>query len=363
MVARWVIPLAVVSVAACKPEFDNRNSQVTGLRILAVEADPPEAPPVDDLGMDVEIKYKALVVDATGPRPDAAVDWAYCTLPKPTSELNDTTIFCFYPSADWIKPFGTPGTEETGTLPGNGCNQFGPDVPSIPGQPPSRPADPDATGGYYQPMRLLLNTGAQYSYDLAQTRLRCNLPGATSDVVKAYGDRGGTTGRYKLNTNPIIDRVVAFTGAQPGGMDVYEGGEPLVVGAGEAITLVALWAACPTPATKVCGDGICTPGETVTDCPADCTAPKGCTGAEPYAYFDLTTRTLVDRRESIRVSWFSPAGEFRDDRTGRGEDEADITQTNNVWTAPASPGRTFIWLVIRDSRGGASWRSLPIDVQ
>ena len=362
MVVRRIVPLALAFVAACKPEFDNRNSQVTGLRILAVQSEPPEAPPLDDQGGGVKIQYKALVVDQTGPRPDAPVDWAYCTLPKPTSELNDTTIFCFYPSADWIKPFGTPGTDESGTLPGNGCNQFGPDIPNIAGQRPSRPADPDATGGYYQPVRLFFNTGTEYSYDLAQTRLRCNLPGATSDVAKAYG-RNGTTGSYKLNRNPIIDRVVAFTVAHPGGIDVYEGGDSLVVGAGEAITLVALWAACPTRATAACGDGICTPGEAVTDCPADCTTPTGCTGAEPYVHFDLSTRTLVDRRESMRVSWFSPAGEFRDDRTGRSEEEAAITQTDNIWTAPAAPARTFIWLVIRDSRGGASWRSVSVDVR
>jgi hypothetical protein len=331
---RWIVPLAVTLLAACKPEFDNRNSQVMGMRILAVQSEPPEAPPRDDQGMDVKIHYKALVVDQAGPRPDAPVDWAYCTLPKPTSELNDTTIFCFYPYANWIKPFGTPGTEETGTLPGdpstNGCNQFGPDVPNIPGQPPSRPADPDATGGYYQPLRLLLNTGAEYSYNLAQTRLRCNLPGATSDVVKAYGLR------YKVNTNPILDRVVAFTVARPAGVDVFEGGDPLVVGVGEAVVIAAEWAACATP---------------------------GCTGAEPYVHFDLSSRTLVDRFESLRVSWFSPTGQFKDDRTGRSEEEAATTQTDNIWTAPASPGSTFMWLVVRDSRGGVSWRSFAIDVR
>src|SRR4051812_27834372 len=73
---------ASLLAAGCRPEFDVRSSQVTGLRILAVQSSPAEAAP----GADVA--YGALVVDPKGERTDAAVDWAYCNESKPLSDLN-----------------------------------------------------------------------------------------------------------------------------------------------------------------------------------------------------------------------------------------------------------------------------------
>jgi hypothetical protein len=91
--------------------------------------------------------------------------------------------------------------------------------------------------------------------------------------------------------------------------------------------------------------------------------PKGCTGAEAYVYFDLATRALVDRREAMRLSWYADAGSFVDDRTGRTEDQADLTSTDNTWTAPPTAGAVTLWVVLRDSRGGLNWKSFRIWVR
>ena len=53
-----------------------------GLQMLAVRAEPAEAAPGQ------EITYTALLVDASGQRADAAIDWAYCSEPKPQAELD-----------------------------------------------------------------------------------------------------------------------------------------------------------------------------------------------------------------------------------------------------------------------------------
>src|SRR5260221_9472859 len=137
--------------AGCQPEFEDRASSITSLRILAVRSDPAEAAP------STTIQYEALVGDATGTRHDVPIEWAYCTLPKPVSETNDINVACFG-AGPFIKPFPTSGqvvTWEIPSFPDNSCNQFGPDLPNT--QPQGRPPDPDSTGGYYQPIRTAVN--------------------------------------------------------------------------------------------------------------------------------------------------------------------------------------------------------------
>src|SRR5437016_14286088 len=98
------------------------------------------------------------------------------------------------------------GLAESATIPlvpYNAYNQFGPDLPNIPGQPPGRPADPDSTGGYYQPVRLAVNRGDHFDFTVGETRLVCNLPGATAEVLLDYQKR------YRANQNPEIATVVA----------------------------------------------------------------------------------------------------------------------------------------------------------
>ena len=75
----------------------------------------------------------------------------------------------------------------------------------------------------------------------------------------------------------------------------------------------------------------------------------------------LPSQTVAPRRESMRVSWFSTAGTFDADRTGRTEAETE-TRTANGWLAPPAPGPATIWIVLRDSRGGVDFATYPVTI-
>jgi len=132
------------------------------------------------------------------------------------------------------------------------------------------------------------------------------------------------------------------------------------VARGRKVTLRASWPSCPSE--PQCGDGLCTSGETSNDCPDDCTNPVGCGGAEAYAYVDPQTGAFTARHEAMRVSWFVTQGELKDDHTGRLEEEYQTSSSDDEWTAPAQPGLVFLWVVLRDARGGSDWQSFQLQV-
>jgi hypothetical protein len=64
----------------------------------------------------------------------------------------------------------------------------------------------------------------------------------------------------------------------------------------------------------------------------------------------------------MRVSFFASAGSFRDDRVGRAEDEPEVA-VENAWTAPAATGVAHLWFVLRDARGGVTFRGAAVQVE
>lgn len=347
MVKRALVGSLLVTFAiACKPDFPERQSDVAAPRILAVRSDPAEVKPGDG------VHYSVLVATPNGSVTNAAIDFAYCTRPKPLKELNDVSTDCFYPpedAPDYVVELGV-GPDASGALPRDACRNFGSDVPAPqPGQPSGRPTDPDSTGGYYQPLRLVLAD----IKSLGETRVSCDLPDATREVLVDFRKR------YHVNENPQILGTFALL-EQATALTPEGDPNPLVLPAGRAITLRVGWPQCPTGAS--CGDGFCNGDEDVASCAADCTNPVGCTGAEAYVSYDLATRTVIDRRESMRVSWFASGGSFSDDRTGR--DEMDMGWTSDdTWTTPSTPGLVHLWVVLRDARGGVDWQSYDVQVQ
>ena len=340
--ALWIaIGLCVVG-SGCKPEFNQRNSQVNGARILAVQSVPAEADPdgVASGQTPSAIEYHALLVDPAGTEMGAPIDWAYCTRRKLDTDLNDVSAQCFSPATDptdggsALLPLAATGTTVTGKLPTTACALFGPNPPPEQG---GRPADPDATGGYYQPIRLLVPSAGAPIYAAGETRLFCNLSSASQQNNKAFTDH------YLVNENPEIAETIAYPASAPAGVALVAG-TPLGVGLGEDVRISVGWAACPT--APLCAAGACAKADP-------------CTGAETYIYYDLATQTLVSRRESLRVSWFANAGSFRDERTGRAEDELEVT-TENVWTAPQEATTVHLWIVLHDSRGGVSWQAFDV---
>src|SRR6185503_5030681 len=126
-----------------------------------------------------------------------------------------------------------------------------------------RPRDPDSTGGYYQPVRALLGEPGRESRTIGLTRLRCDLRNAPLDVVRLW------TERYRPNENPSIVSLSAFDGSEP-----------------------ADFAGLPARAEL------------------EIRIELARESAESYVVFDVSTESLKEARESLRVSWLVTAGEL-----------------------------------------------------
>ena len=337
---RLSVAATLLALAGCRPDLGDRASLVDGPRVLAVRSVPAEAEARD------AVRYSALVVDAAGERVTGALDWALCNARKPLAELEPVNPVCIARAGDFLVPLGQ-GSDALATVPSAACRLFGPEVPPPKaGEAYGRPADPDPSGGYYQPLRVLLTDVAGDVGAIGSTRLACGVAGASS------GDASDFLQRYHLNENPA---VVALS------VDGVAAGEAAISApAGAALKLEVSWPVCPTQ--DACGDGLCGPDETRAGCEADCAAPAGCGGSERYVYYDTADQRLVVRRESMRVSWFATGGVFGVDTTGR--DEADLSSTSsNTLTLPAAPGQVRGWVVLRDSRGGSAWSRFAIDAR
>ena len=347
--------------SGCKPDFSDRPSEVQDHRVLAIQAEPAEwLRRVDpDTNEARPAKYRALIANVTGTVSDANLEWAFCTRPKPLTELNDVSVACFQNDPSFIVPVGN-GPEATAAVPENTCRQFGPEVPE---DQSFRPADPDVTGGYYQPLRVLYRPSpGQVVPAIAKLRIRCGLPGASQEQTARYNRS------YHSNTNPRIESITALSPGGPqvlGDVTALPKPAPIMVAPGQTVTMSVAWPGCPLQ--DACGDGVCGPTETKDtgdgQCEGDCKVERGCAGAERYLAFSLETRSLDEVREVMRVSWFTSlgGGSFRDDRTGRGATDPG-TVSENEYTAPTQAGVYPLWVVLRDSRGGVSWRSVEVRV-
>jgi hypothetical protein len=354
---------ALAFLAGCKPNLDDVVSQVTAPEVVAIRADPAEVVPGN------AVRYTALYVGPSGPITSGAIDWSFCDERKPLAELEPVSPLCYQATGSWFVDLGV-GTSVTGVVSDDACSLFGPDVPQPqPNQPPGRPVDPDPTGGYYQPVRVLTNGHGNGSdaVDIGETRIACGLAGSSSDLVAQFAQR------YHVNANPSISTFgptspkAAWTDDTAPGNAGAMNDWPNAVG--RHFNLEVAWPPCPT--TDVCGDGVCGPDETplscascpdsVAVCPGDCSPVAQCQGAERYVVFDQATNALVDQREGMSVLWYATGGAFDVDRTGR--EGSDLsTVSDNGWTAPDQPGVVTLWVVLLDDRGGTSWGEYVIDV-
>ncbi len=334
---RSTLALALLLLMRCKPDLGARESQIAGPRLLAMRATPAEGAQGD------AIVYDALEVDPSG-EVTTPMDYAYCTLRKSLDNPDTVSFDCLAASGTGIVEIGA-GSSATGTVPSDACRNFGPDVPfAQPGQPQGRPVDPDSTGGYYQPLRLLFGN----EIDIGQSRIACGVANAPLEAAAKF------RAQYHMNTNPLVLDVTAN-----GASLTQDASAPTALPAGSNVTLTTSWATCP--ASDVCGDGICGPDESVTACAQDCTTPVGCSGAERYLHYDTVGQQLTALRETMSVAWFVTGGSMASDGTGRlGTDLA--TTTDDVLTLPQA-GPVHGWVVLRDDRGGVGWRRFEIVAQ
>jgi hypothetical protein len=303
---------AAFSGAGCKPDLGAPQSLIDAPRVLAVRANPPEARPGE-----APVTFDPLLVDVDGTVTGADVGWALCNEPHPPAESNVVSQTCL------SIPDETSGEIFMAPVPAEACTNFGP----LTSKPGARPADPDTTGGYFQPLRATWHSGAGALVAFHLERILCPLGAiAPNDVAGAYANE------YHPNVNPTLAQVVL----DPDGAatPVFTAGQttapaPTSVPTGGLITFEARWDA-----------GI----------------------QETFEVYDLTSHVLVEQTESLRLSWFATGGAFEHERTGRTADETATPFTRNVWLAPTTPGPVHLWMVLRDSRGGVDFASAELDV-
>lgn len=329
-------------LAGCVPQFDDDVGQVEAFRVLAVRSEPAEVEPGGATTLTV------LWATPEGETvEDADVSWGFCTQRKELTEPGPVSPACLSEFGDEdseiVIPLGT-GPVVAATISSSVCRTFGPLSPPSDeeGGGAGRPVDPDLTGGFYQPVLVGQSEGT-----LGGVRLGCGTPWLPQDQLVIYNQG------YRPNEHPAF---AGLTRESDDGSEDIADGDVLTVEVGDEVRLRATWAGCPAQAE--CGDGLCTMGENGTNCADDCrTDPVGCTGAEDYLLADIETRTAVPRTEVVSVAWFTNGGSFESSVT---DDPDGKDFTENLWTAPAEAGMQTLWLVLRDDRGGVSWRVLPV---
>lgn len=346
---RSCLLLAALSGVACVPTFDDNLPLITEPVVLAVQTEPAEVTP----GAQVTLTGLVGTPDPNASSPSLV--WGLCTARKPLTELGPVSPTCIQPPSsapDVITDLGR-GTSVMATVPADACRLFGPSLPPpMNGEPAGRPVDPDPTGGFYQPVGATLASSGVTT--LGAVRIFCPPSGLDLEQARDFNSS------YRNNQNPIFASIAVLSAGGDATPIPDDATSPLRVAPGKSLRFQASWEACPTTAT--CGDGVCSPLEDRNNCADDCTTFRGCTGAESYAFFNPDSRQLETHHEFIRVSWFSTAGRFESAVTGRDESEVDETDTQNGWTAPSAAGEVRLWLVIRDARGGQSFRSFLISV-
>jgi hypothetical protein len=291
--------LVVILAAACRPELGDRDSHVTGATVLAVRGEPAEAKPGD------AVVFTLLVATPTGPIDAPIASWAYCATPKLLTENGIASAQCL---ASGVRAVAEGPSSISTPIPEDACALFGPEITSA----DLRPRDPDVTGGFYQPLRVTVfgqERATLVAFGLE--RVSCKLANAPADITTDFAKR------YVANKNPELLPLMAMSSSD--GTAVPFDSIPHSA----RITLRASW-------------------------------PD--TSAEHYVVFDPASRTVVDHREAMRVSWFVSDGVVDNDRTGRAEEEL-ATFTDNGWSAPADARTTHLFVVLRDARGGVAFTS------
>lgn len=339
----WASCLVMAGLVGCKPAPEGRPSLLDEPRVLAIQSSPAEAAPGD------EMSFELLRAGSDGRVDFVASDFAFCLQRKPIAAPGLIAPNCRRAGQnDSLARIG-PADPLIGRIPDSACEAFGPKQSApLPGEPPLRPADPDTTGGYYQPARLIDGENTA----VALVRLSCGVTGTTQENSIEFGKR------HRTNENPSFQRFLFER--QSGKAQDLDETVATEFQAGEEVRFAVTWEGCSRDEAR-CGDGVCGLDEDAARCEQDCGQSEGCHGAETYLLLDPATNQLRFERETIRVSWYVTGGSLEKDRSGRSPTDLD-RDTQNTWVAPEEPGEYWLVAVIRDDRGGVGWALRPLRV-
>ncbi len=368
---RVTIPLAALLAAGCSPSFTGPE-KVDGLRVLAVQADPPEigvsadaqgdaAWPAATTAIRTLVGHPAFQRDgevhavvlhlACTPDP-ADPNGTVCTkisaLSNPT-QLNVTVdaagVCSGTPTGkkDAITVTGVEACSRTGCGPLSLANPA--DAGSVVTMPTPRYRIPDEASllgalGAGDPRRVL---GTDV-IDVAVT-----LEGDATDLVPT--DPVGTWDCEHL-VGPVLARVEALWTARPHvlslkwihvrGPEMPKESAPNLNPQVDAITLggtnlLPLPASNPVPAGRDQG--------------LKPYVPQFETLRQTYQRFDTDGKLLETRKEDWSYSWFATDGSLEEIHTTTPDDEN---------TFSLGDGRAMLWVVVRDLRGGEAWTSAEV---
>jgi hypothetical protein len=348
--------LPCIAALACAPQLEDDLSLVSRRRLLAVMSSPAEVGPGDG------VELRALVVDEAGSATSPEPSWAFCTERKPLQELGPVAQSCLEPSGKQFVeaglgleinaslPKGTRSWSDGTTSNVDACQLFGPQLPT--GATGGRPVDPDPTGGYYQPVRLLLEPQLQRPTPaLAQVRIVCPAAGLNQEQNTVFSHA------YRRNTAPAVIGISAFVnGAEAAATDTT-----LSVAVGDRLELTLTFPSCAR--SSACDLTACDDRDVGAECPSVCFDGNICAGAERYAWIDPLSKRTQILRESLDLAWYRTGGSWDDAHAGVQPSESDgLVIARNVWQA-STRGNYTLWVVIRDDRGAASWLERRVEVR
>ena len=356
--------------------------KVDTLRVLAVTVDKPYVPPIDTDGCaagtspcSVPVTFEMEVQDAYGintegaPR-DVNILWlGGCFNPE-----GDQYSLCVFPLLelfeqareqldDAIENGGIPDFD--GLPVGFNVYSGGPTRPSftidVPDIVSSRPV-PEFGPHYGLGYVFFLACAGRFGLLDADPSAAGNFPigcfdTETGEQLGAESFVPGYTQIYSFadareNGVPEIQGVTLFQPDDEKGAPMPEGEEGVVV-----------VPRCDVPAQDRNQPASCTREDAFVACDAyeiEVVVPSD-VGEEEAEATGEDGETL---RETVWVNYYTDTGDLENDIKLINDPQTGYLEEHRVrWIPPATPGRSTIWAVVRDSRGGSSWTVRYVDVK
>jgi hypothetical protein len=352
-----LVVAAALALAACAPEFDPA-SEVQGLRLLAIRAEPPEIAPPGDPEAAHTALLSSLVLRpewVTTTAPPVTILYLACTpvpgepTPSPCvmlAELRDPTAALAEAARASCDPEPPVTTDPRRPPPvafagAEVCDRSGCGPVALPGGgalPPPALGLPERYGELFAALpegapERILGVEAQvlaFAIDATVERLvegadpACPLAAVSANLQAAWAVEEhvlavkrvqirGPLAADDPDVNPTLPRIQAY------GADLDPLPAATTLGGG-AIPLVPL--AAPDSDLQL------------------------------YTELDVQGLPVASAREELVYSWFSTAGELEELHT-RGAEPQE-------WRASAA--RALVALVVRDDRGGVAWAVHDVDV-
>jgi hypothetical protein len=319
--ARLALVVVVgVTAVACSSDLPPANV-VTGVRVLATSADKPYAQPGETVSLRV------LAVDG---RADRSTPMQVAWLPMPCVNPRGDDYYACYPAM--AQQFA-PGVDLSSVLvPGDQWSFTLPDDAIA-----AASLHPGAADPYGVAFAFVVACAGTVEYVPVDTNVQSPLTTPFGCFDASHRARGpdqfvfGFARVYafadRRNANPVIDHLTF-------------GGVPVDPVAGIAVPH------CTASDEKHCG---------TTD--VDTVVPDASWELDPGAY----ARSGGAAHEGIWVDYYVTAGRFTNDSAVLFDAYAGrAPSSTDPYAAPLSAGPQPLWVVVHDTRGGASWLQIPL---